>query len=177
MRALTEADALHRAAPTGRTADAAALLALAERVRALALRELAELELTGGHLAAGAPTTAVWLRDTRLLSDATARATVRLAARLRDDLPALARVLQRGDTTVEHVRAVLTETAGLDRATVRDAEDGLWLWCRPPTPPPSAPPSRNAPTRSAPTSPGRPPDAPTTAAASTPTTCLAPRSA
>ena len=122
---LVAVDDLQAADPTGRAVDCAVLLRAAERLRGLALRELAELDVAGEHLSDGSPTTATWLRDTALLSDATARATVRLATRLRDDLPALADVLVRGGTTLEHVRAVAAETGGLDRQVVRDSQVAL----------------------------------------------------
>ncbi|MCW2680523.1 MAG: hypothetical protein JWM62_1924 [Frankiales bacterium] len=111
---------------SGSRADTARLLALAERARALALRELAEMDAVGGHLRPGvASTTASWLRDTQRLGDGAARATVRLATALRDDLPRLADVLQQGSVTVEHAAAVVAGVRGLDRDTVREAEDAL----------------------------------------------------
>ncbi len=114
------------AAPvSGRPVDVAALLSLAEQLRGAALAALAELDRTGGHHDDGAPTAAVWLRRTSGLGDDTARATVRLATRLRDELPALGLLLRSGRTTVEHVRAVAAGTAGLDPTVVRDAGDAL----------------------------------------------------
>jgi len=59
------------------------------------------------------------------MSDSAARATVRLATTLRDDLPRLGDVLQQGSVTVEHAAAVVTGVRGLDREVVREAEDGL----------------------------------------------------
>ena len=57
-------DAVAAAGPlSGSRADTAVLLVLAERSRALALRELAQMDATGGHLRPGArSTTASWLR-------------------------------------------------------------------------------------------------------------------
>lgn len=111
---------------SGSRGDTARLLELAERARALALRELAEMDATGGHLRPGvASTTATWLRQTRRMTDGAARATVRLATALRDDLPALADALRIGGTTVEHAAAVVSGVHGLDRALVRDAQEGL----------------------------------------------------
>ena len=120
-------DAVQAQGPlSGSRADTARLLALAERARALALRELAEMDVTGGHLRPGvASTTASWLRDVQRLSDGAARATVRLAAALRDDLPRLDSTLLRGDVTVEHAAAVVAGVRGLDRDVVREAEEGL----------------------------------------------------
>ena len=118
-------DALHAAPPSGRPEDTAELFVLAERLRGLALRDLAELDAVGGHLAAGAATAAVWLRDTALLTDQTARATVRLAGRVRDELGPLGEALNAGGTSLEHVRAVAEETRGLDPEIVRDSLPAL----------------------------------------------------
>ena len=78
---------------SGSRADTEAVLRLAEQAQAAALAELAEMDATGGHLTddVRGTTTETWLRDTLRLSDPTARATVRTAVRLRDELPALGR--------------------------------------------------------------------------------------
>jgi hypothetical protein len=73
---------------SGSRADTTALLQAAERTRALALRELAEMDAVGGHQLTGVTSsTASWLRDSRHLTDGAARATVALAVALRDELP------------------------------------------------------------------------------------------
>ena len=120
-------DAVEAAGPlSGSRADTALLLRLAERARALALREVAEMDAVGGHQVAGrTSTTASWLRDERMLSDASARATVRLAVQLRDELPGVGALLRSGATTVEHASAVVGGVHGLGRDTVRDSEQGL----------------------------------------------------
>jgi hypothetical protein len=125
---LTDAvDALASHGPlSGSRADTAALLAAAERVRGLALRELAELDATGGHLRPGQSFTAAsWLRDEQNVTDSAARGTVRLATALRDDLPAVGELLTSGEITVEHAAAVVAGVRGLDRDVVREAQDGL----------------------------------------------------
>ena len=120
-------DALSERGPlSGSRADTSALLELAERARALALREIAEMDATGGHLQSGTmSTTASWLRDERRLSDGGARGTVRLATALRDELPAVEALLSTGAITVEHAEAVVAGVRGLDREIVREAQPGL----------------------------------------------------
>lgn len=126
VAAAHEAVAALVAAPvSGRPVDVAAVLRMAEQLRGLALQFLGEMEVTGSHLADGAPTTATWLRDRQLLSDAGARAQVRLAAALRDDLPGVGAKVRAGDTTVEHARAAVAGTAGLDRDVVRDSDEAI----------------------------------------------------
>ena len=117
--------ALVAAPASGRPVDVAALLRIAEQLRGLALQSLGEMEVTGSHLAEGAATTATWLRDRQLLSDMGARAQVRLAAALRDDLPGIGARLRAGETTVEHARAAVAGTAGLDREVVRASDDAI----------------------------------------------------
>lgn len=114
--------ALRSVGATGTPEDTSLLLALAEQLRGLALRELAELDAVG---AVGSCTSAAWLQETALLSDVAARSTVRLAVRLREDLPQLGALLQSGGTTVEHARAVMDGVAGLDRGVLRDSQDAL----------------------------------------------------
>ena len=120
-------DALAAHGPlSGSRADTGALLDLAERVRAAALRELAEMDAVGGHLRPGVrSTTASWLRDEQHLSDGSARAAVSLAVSLRDDVPGVGELLSRGEVTVEHAAAVVSGVRGLDSEVVREAEDGL----------------------------------------------------
>ena len=67
---------------SGRPADVAVLLVLAERLRAVAVRGLAELEASGAYVGAGASSAAVWLRREQVLGADAARSTVRLAQRL-----------------------------------------------------------------------------------------------
>jgi hypothetical protein len=111
---------------SGSRVDTAALLDLAERARALALRELAEMDAVGGHLRPGVKsTTATWLRDTQHVTDGAARAAVGLATALRDDLPGIGELLSDGTITVEHAAAVVAGVRGLDREVVRKAEQGL----------------------------------------------------
>ena len=120
-------DALAAHGPvSGNRRDTLMLLRLAERARGLALRELAEMDATGGHLRPGAQsTTATWLRDAQHLTDSAARATVSLATTLRDDLPVVDELLVGGAVTLEHASAVVTGVRGLDREVVREAQDGL----------------------------------------------------
>jgi hypothetical protein len=121
---------------SGSRADTAALLELAERARAAALRELAEMDAVGGHLRPGVrSTTASWLRDEQRLSDGAARAAVGLATALRDDLPGVGKELGCGQITVEHAAAVVSGVRGLDREVVREAEDGLCALARLTDPP------------------------------------------
>jgi hypothetical protein len=126
VRALQEAAAaLVNGSAHGRPADVSALFSLAEQIRGLALRELAEMDAVGTHVGAGAVTAATWLRDDQVISDITARAHVRLASSLRDDLPQLGELLRSGRTTLEHARAVVVGTRGLDKSLVRDSEPAL----------------------------------------------------
>ena len=120
-------DALADRGPlSGSRVDTAALLGLSERARALALRELAEMDATGGHLQPGVvSTTASWLRDERRLTDGGARGAVRLATALRDELPAVGALLATGAITVEHADAVVAGVRGLDSEIVREAQPGL----------------------------------------------------
>jgi hypothetical protein len=120
-------DALAAHGPvSGNRRDTLTLLRLAERARGLALRELAEMDATGGHLRPGVQSTpATWLRDAQHVSDSAARATVSLATTLRDDLPVVGDLLIGGAITLEHASAVVTGVRGLDRDVVREAQDGL----------------------------------------------------
>ena len=120
-------DALAKHGPvSGNRTDTALLLRLAERTRALALRELAEMDVTGGHLRPGiTSTTTSWLRDRQHLTDGAARATVHLATALRDDLPVIDELVCDGRITVEHAAAVVGGVRGLDKDVVREAQDGL----------------------------------------------------
>ena len=111
---------------SGSRSDTAALLMLAERARALALRELAEMDAVSGHLVAGVTsTTASWLRQERRLTDGGARGAVRLATALRDEVPAVGELLATGAITVEHAAAVVAGVRGLDGDIVREAQPGL----------------------------------------------------
>jgi hypothetical protein len=111
---------------SGSRADTAALFDLAERARALALRELAEMDAVGGHLRPGVKsTTASWLRDEQHVTDGAARAAVHLATALRDEIPAVGELLTDGTITVEHAAAVVAGVRGLDKDVVREAEQGL----------------------------------------------------
>ena len=116
-------DALHGHGPVSGTAvDTLALLRLAEQARGLALRELAELDATGTVLPGVRATPASWLRDTQLLGNDTARATVRLARRLRDTLPQIGQLLCAGGTTHEHAAAVAHGVHGLDQQILADTD-------------------------------------------------------
>ncbi len=111
---------------SGSRADTAALLQQAERARGLALRELAEMDATGGHLRPGvASTTASWLRGQQRLSDGAARSAVALSVALRDDLPAVGALLLEGTITQEHAGAVRDGVRGLDHDVVHAAQEGL----------------------------------------------------
>lgn len=113
-------------AVSGSRRDTAALLDLAEQMRALALREVAEMDAVGGHQRPGVTTTtASWLRDEQHLTDGAARAAVNLATALRDDLPGVGELLTRGEITVEHASAVVAGVRGLDTDVVSEAEEGL----------------------------------------------------
>jgi hypothetical protein len=130
LRAALDALAAHGPV-SGSRRDTALLLDLAERARALALRELAEMHATGGHLRPGVQsTTASWLRDEQRVTDAAARAAVRLATALRDDLPAVGELLAEGQVTVEHGSAVVAGVRGLDSDMVREAEPALCALAR-----------------------------------------------
>lgn len=108
---------------SGSPADTLALLRAAERARGLALRELGELVATGVPLPGGPRATpASWLRDSQLLGDDAARASVRLAAELRDTLPQIGSLLRAGGTTLEHAAAVATGVRGLDESVVADTD-------------------------------------------------------
>jgi len=121
VTALTEHGAV-----SGSRRDTATMLDLAEQMRALALRELAEMDAVGGHQRPGVTTTtATWLRDEQHLSDGAARATVNLATTLRDDLPGIGALLTRGEITVEHASAVVAGVRGLDADVVSEAQEGL----------------------------------------------------
>lgn len=111
--------------PTGAPANVQALFALAEQLRGLALEELAEMHATGSHLSTGAPTAATWLRQQRLISDVAARADVRLAVALRHELPGVGRLLRQGRTTLEHARAAVAGTRGLDVPVVQDSDPAI----------------------------------------------------
>ena len=112
---------------SGSRADTTALLRCAERARGLALRELAEMDATGGHQQPGrAPTTAAaWLRDSQHLTDNAARRAVRLGRELREDLPEVNELLLTGQITLEHAAAVADGVRGLDRELIREAGGGL----------------------------------------------------
>ncbi|HWG93202.1 MAG TPA: DUF222 domain-containing protein, partial [Mycobacteriales bacterium] len=111
--------------PSGSPADVEALLRLSQQVAGLALRQLAEMDATGSHTQAGSPTAATWLRDTLHLSDVAARAQVRLAGALETDLPELGSLLRDGATTVEHARAAVAGTRGLDPQLVHDSDEAI----------------------------------------------------
>ncbi len=112
---------------SGSRADTEALLRLAEQARSVALRELAEMDATGGHLSPDvrATTTGSWLRDALHLGDAAARAMVRTAVRLRDELPALGALMAEGAITSEHAQAALAGVRGLDPQVITAASDGI----------------------------------------------------
>ncbi|HWG93626.1 MAG TPA: DUF222 domain-containing protein [Mycobacteriales bacterium] len=111
--------------PSGSPADVEALLRLSQQVAGLALLQLAEMDATGSHAEAGSPTAATWLRDTLHLTDVAAHAQVRLAAALETDLPELGALLRDGATTVEHARAAVAGTRGLDPQLVHDSDEAI----------------------------------------------------
>lgn len=116
---------------SGLRADTTALLVLAERARALATRELAEMDTVGGFVEPGVrSTTASWLRDTQQLTDPAARAQVHLAVQLRDTLPELGALHRTGQITSEHAAAVVAGLRGLDQDLVRDAQPALCALAR-----------------------------------------------
>ncbi|HEU0103558.1 MAG TPA: DUF222 domain-containing protein [Mycobacteriales bacterium] len=117
--------ALIASPPTGRPTDVGAVLRLAEQLRGLGLRELAELDASGQYRDDEAPNAAVWLRRAMVLGDDSARAAVRLSGRLREELPLVLDQLIAGDTTLEHVRAAAAGTAGLDPDLVRGAQGSV----------------------------------------------------
>jgi hypothetical protein len=111
---------------SGSRTDVTALLTQVERLRGTALRELAEMDTTGGYQLPGMRSnTASWLRDSRQLSDGAARATVALAVALRDEMPFIGELLLAGQITVEHAAAVRDGVRGLDADLITDAADGL----------------------------------------------------
>ena len=116
LRAAVDAavHAVHEVGPSGRACDVHEVLVLAERLRGLALVELGELDASRDYVAAGSVSAAAWLRRTLTIGEDSARATVRLAGRLRQDLTTLQDDLTAGRTTLEHVRAAAAGTAGLD---------------------------------------------------------------
>ena len=118
-------EALADAPVSSRPVDARVLLVLAERLRALAVAAVGELDATGAYGDDGAASAATWLRREQVLGVDAARATVRLAARLREDLPVVARAWQDGETTEEHVRALAAGTQGLDADLVAQAQEPL----------------------------------------------------
>ena len=120
-----QAEQLRRQMATGAPADVAALFALSDSLRGLALAELAEMDATGSHLTTGAPTTASWLREQRTVSDVAARAEVRLATALREELPGVGALLRQGAITVEHARAAVAGTRGLDPRVVQDSDPAI----------------------------------------------------
>ncbi len=126
VRAVGVAVEALRAGPvSGRPVDVAAVLALGERLRGAGLAGLAELDASGQYADDGAASAAVWLRRTQTIGEDTARATVRLAGRVRAELPDLLALLREGATTLEHLRAVAAGTAGLDPDLVRAAQPAL----------------------------------------------------
>jgi hypothetical protein len=111
---------------SGSRADTTALLRAAERTRALALREVAEMDAVGGHQRPGiTSTTASWVRDSRHLTDGAARGTVHLAVALRDELPQIGQLLLAGTITVEHAAAVRDGLRGLDTDLIGKAADAI----------------------------------------------------
>ena len=110
---------------SGRPVDVAALFSLSEQLQGLALRELAEMDASGRVAETGAVSTSTWLREELLLTDDAARAQVRLASALRDDVPQVDELLCDGATTLEHARAVVAGTRGLDRTVLADAQPAI----------------------------------------------------
>lgn len=90
-----------------------------------AARGVAAMDTNGSHEGAGSATTATWVRDALVISDASARARVRLATALRDDLPRVGDQLLDGGSTVEHAAAAVAGTRGLDPTIVRDSEGAM----------------------------------------------------
>ena len=110
---------------SGRPADVTAVLQAGQQLQGLGLRELAAMQASGQYADDGAASAAVWLRGTTVVSDATARATVKLAARVQSELPALGQALVEGSTTLEHVRAAASGLAGLDPAVIGQVQESL----------------------------------------------------
>jgi hypothetical protein len=111
---------------SGSRTDVSGLLRQVERLRGVALRELAEMDAVGGHQRPGVnSTTASWLRDSRNLTDGAARGTVHLAVALRDELPQIGQLLLAGTITVEHAAAVRDGLRGLDTDLIGKAADAI----------------------------------------------------
>lgn len=124
--AVTTAVAALAATPaSGRPVDVAALLRASEQLQGFTLRAVAEMDATGTFLSAGAVTAATWLRDTEVISDLGAKAKVRLATTLRDELPRVEALLCDGDTTLDHARAVVAGTRGLDPRIIADSQEAI----------------------------------------------------
>ena len=110
---------------SGRPVDVALVLQLVAQLQGLGLRELAAMQTSGQYADDGAASAAVWLRGTTVVSDATARASVKLAARVQSELPALGQALVDGSTTLEHVRAAASGLSGLDPAVLGQVQESL----------------------------------------------------
>ena len=109
----------------GSLADTAALSRAAESVQGLALRELAAVDTHRTHTHVGRASAAGWLGDVLTLDDTAARARVRLARRLSDDLDRLGDLLLDGGTTVAHTAAVHAGLRGLPPQVVADSQGAL----------------------------------------------------
>ncbi len=117
-------DRIGAAGPSGSRASVARLGRLAERTRGLFVAEVAEMDALGTHSVQGGAKscTSSFVRDALHVSDAAAKATVRLATALRDRLPAVGAALRAGDLSLEHARGAVAGVRGLATDVVRDNE-------------------------------------------------------
>ena len=92
------------------------------RLEAEFARRLVAFDRGGGAAAAGAASTAAWLRHQARLAPGPAAAWVRTARRLADDLTASAAALAAGAVSVRHVEVIAAATADLPAEAVAGGE-------------------------------------------------------
>src|SRR5664279_5550915 len=102
--------------------DVVALGIARNRLEAEFARRLVAFDRGGGAAAAGAASTAAWLRHRARLAPGAAAAWVRTARRLADDLTASAAALAAGAVSVRHVEVIATATADLPAEAVAGGE-------------------------------------------------------
>ena len=102
--------------------DVLALGVARNRLEAEFARRLVAFDRGGGAAAAGAASTAAWLRHRARLAPGPAAAWVRTARRLADDLTASAAALAAGAVSVRHVEVIAAATADLPAEAVAGGE-------------------------------------------------------
>ena len=102
--------------------DVVALGVARNRLEAEFARRLVAFDRGGGAAAAGAASTAAWLRHRARLAPGPAAAWVRTARRLADDLTASAAALAAGAVSVRHVEVIAAATADLPAEAVAGGE-------------------------------------------------------